>query len=166
MKKEEIEFLDETLVNQIGEIGFRNGVIIGVTRWIQQQKALEENNLTQHKMEKTALEILFAETNGNADYISVNNCLKAMKAYAQQQTEIAVEKALPKWIDVNDRLPENDIKKQYLVNIRDACYGKQWFTVAKYFNDKWSVKDLDQLTFITHYQLPSPPQQIIEQLNK
>lgn len=32
---------------------------------------------------KTALEILFEETNGDADYISIVNCLQAMKAYAQ-----------------------------------------------------------------------------------
>ena len=42
---------------------------------------------------KTAIEVLFETTNGDADYISVNNCLEAMKEYASQALDLAAEKA-------------------------------------------------------------------------
>jgi len=41
---------------------------------------------------KTAIEILFEKTNGDADYISVNNCLEAMQAYAHQALDLAAER--------------------------------------------------------------------------
>lgn len=43
---------------------------------------------------KTAEEILSEITKGDTGYINVNDCLEAMKAYAQQEREQAVEVAL------------------------------------------------------------------------
>lgn len=39
----------------------------------------------------SALDILFQTTNGDADYISVNNCLEAMRIYRNQGIEQASE---------------------------------------------------------------------------
>jgi len=44
-------------------------------------------------MKQTALEVLFKTTNGDADYISVNNCLEAMKLYANAKLDEAAEVA-------------------------------------------------------------------------
>lgn len=132
---------------------------LGFIHWLydtnphKQTLKQEENKLTQHKMKKTIEEILYKhtpiETNGNADYISVNNCLKAMQAYAQQQTEIAVGKAL-----------EIASENANLNNIWTSSFdGKQEIQEV----DACSIGDYRYI--VNKQSILSLKKQIIEQLN-
>lgn len=67
----------------------------------------------------------------------------------------AEAEAESKWISVEHRLPENNINTQYLVIVRDAVNGKKWYSVQRYYNDKW-MGNFDNLCYVSHWQFITP----------
>lgn len=95
-----------------------------------------------------AAEAYFSRLKRHNHFPVSESIVKAYEAGAEAEAE-------SKWISVEDRLPENNINTQYLVIVRDAVNGKKWYSVQRYYNDKW-MGNFDNLCYVSHWQFITP----------